>query len=98
VESHLIISIGEFYYCALPKGPLVQDHVLVIPIEHAPCTLSLTQQSNSELVKFQNSLKLYFKNRGKEAVLFEWISKRSSHANIQVVIVNVFRCLMKKNY
>lgn len=87
VESHLIISIGEFYYCALPKGPLVQDHVLVIPIEHAPCTLSLTQQSNSELVKFQNSLKLYYKNRGKEAILFEWISKRSSHANIQVVPV-----------
>ncbi|KAG6769985.1 hypothetical protein POTOM_025652 [Populus tomentosa] len=87
VESHLIISVGEFYYCALPKGPLVQDHVLVIPIEHAPCTLSLTQQSNSELVKFQNSLKLYYKNRGKEAVLFEWISKRSSHANIQVVPV-----------
>ncbi|CAK7352628.1 unnamed protein product [Dovyalis caffra] len=89
VESHLIISIGEFYYCALPKGPLVEDHVLVIPIEHAPSTLSLTltRECESELVKFRNSLKLYYKNQGKEAVLFEWISKRSTHANIQVVPV-----------
>ncbi|CAN1799228.1 Zinc finger CCCH domain-containing protein 64 [Linum perenne] len=85
LESHLIISVGENYYCALAKGPLVQDHVLIIPIEHLPCTLSLSQECESELVRLHDSLQLYFKNRDKEAVLFQWVSKRVSHANIQVV-------------
>ena len=84
VESHLIISIGENFYCALAKGPLVKDHVLVIPVEHLPNTITLPQTCEIELGRFQSSLKKYYKNQGKEVVFFEWVSKRSSHANIQV--------------
>ncbi|XP_024017167.1 zinc finger CCCH domain-containing protein 64 [Morus notabilis] len=87
VESHLIISIGENFYCALPKGPLVQDHVLVIPVEHLPNTLSLPQKSEIELGRFQNSLRKYYKSQGKDVVFFEWVSKRSTHANLQAIPV-----------
>ncbi|XP_030489769.2 zinc finger CCCH domain-containing protein 64-like [Cannabis sativa] len=87
VESHLIISIGENFYCALAKGPLVKDHVLVIPVEHLPNTIALSQQCESELDRFQNSLKKFYKNQEKEAVFFEWVSKRSTHANLQVIPV-----------
>ncbi|XP_012451411.1 zinc finger CCCH domain-containing protein 64 [Gossypium raimondii] len=87
VESHLVTSIGENFYCALAKGPLVQDHVLIIPVEHMPNTLSLPADSEIELGKFQNSLKVYYKNQGKEAVFFEWISIRGTHANLQAVPV-----------
>lgn len=85
MESHLIISVGERYYCALPKGPLVEDHVLIIPIEHSPNTLSLPSESETELDRFQNCLKMYHKNRQKEVVFFEWVSKRGTHANLQVL-------------
>ncbi|GAV77689.1 CwfJ_C_2 domain-containing protein/CwfJ_C_1 domain-containing protein [Cephalotus follicularis] len=85
VESHLIISVGENYYCALAKGPLVQDHVLMIPIEHSPNTLSLSPECEIELGRYQNSLKMYYKNQGKTAVFFEWVSIRNIHANLQVV-------------
>lgn len=85
VESHLIVSIGEHYYCALPKGPLVQDHALIIPVEHSPNTISLSPESEIELGKFQSSLKLYYKKQGKETVFFEWVSKRGTHANLQVL-------------
>ncbi|KAJ4708650.1 zinc finger CCCH domain-containing protein 64 [Melia azedarach] len=85
VESHLIVSIGEYYYCALAKGPLVQDHVLIIPVEHSPNTISLSLECEKELGRFQNSLKMYFKKQGKEAVFFEWVSKRGTHANLQAV-------------
>ncbi|KAL5572476.1 hypothetical protein UlMin_022073, partial [Ulmus minor] len=87
VESHLIISVGETYYCALAKGPLVQDHVLIIPIEHSPNTLTLPQECELELGKFHNSLKKHYKKQGKEVVLFEWVSKRTSHANLQAIPV-----------
>lgn len=86
MESHLITSIGEHCYCALAKGPLVEDHVLIIPVEHLPNTLSLTAECETELVKYQKSLKAYFENQEKEAVFFEWVSRRGTHANLQVWI------------
>lgn len=84
IESHLIVSIGEHSYCALAKGPLVQDHVLIIPIEHLPNSILLPPECESEVHRFQNSLKKYHKHRGKSVVFFEWVSKRSTHANLQV--------------
>ncbi|MCI24642.1 zinc finger CCCH domain-containing protein 64-like, partial [Trifolium medium] len=92
VESHLIISIGEYYYLALAKGPLVEDHVLIIPVEHMPNTLSLSSESDAELLRFQNSLKRYFKNQEKEVIFFEWASVRGIHANLQVKEVTVASC------
>ncbi|XP_060209919.1 zinc finger CCCH domain-containing protein 64 isoform X2 [Lycium barbarum] len=85
VESHLITSVGENYYCALAKGPLLPDHVLIMPIEHLPNTLSLPLECEKELERLQRSFKAYFKKQGKEAVFFEWVFKRGSHANLQVV-------------
>ncbi|KAK3025764.1 hypothetical protein RJ639_041920 [Escallonia herrerae] len=85
VESHLITSIGEHCYCALAKGPLVQDHVLILPVEHLPNTLSSPPECEVELVRFQDSLKVYFKNQGKEVVFFEWVSVRGTHANLQAI-------------
>ncbi|KAK4727680.1 hypothetical protein R3W88_032597 [Solanum pinnatisectum] len=85
VESHLITSVGEYYYCALAKGPLTPDHVLIMPIEHTPNTLSLPLGCEKELEQLQSSLKAYFKKQGKEAVFFEFVFKRGSHANLQVV-------------
>lgn len=85
VESHLIISIGENIYCALPKGPLVDDHVLLIPVEHSPSTLSLLPDCQREIYRFQCSLRVYCKTQGKEILFFELISKRGTHANLQAI-------------
>ncbi|CAA3005513.1 zinc finger CCCH domain-containing 64 [Olea europaea subsp. europaea] len=85
VESHLITTIGEHYYCALAKGPLVQDHMLIVPVEHSPNTFSLPSECEKELSRYQSSLKAYFKSQGKEVVFFEWVSKKATHANLQAV-------------
>jgi hypothetical protein len=34
VEKHLVVSIGDEVYLALAKGPLVPEHVLILPITH----------------------------------------------------------------
>ncbi|ONK59274.1 uncharacterized protein A4U43_C08F4770 [Asparagus officinalis] len=85
VESHLILSLGETYYCALAKGPLVQDHVLLIPIEHHPDTLTMPSEAEKELGIYKNALSTYFKNQGKAVVFFEWIFQGIPHANLQGV-------------
>ncbi|KAI3845553.1 hypothetical protein MKX03_019702, partial [Papaver bracteatum] len=85
IEQHLIISIGESYYFALAKGPLVDDHILIIPIEHLPNTVYEDPNSEIELEKFQNALKMYFKEQGKQVVFFEWVFKHGTHANLQAI-------------
>ena len=90
VESHLIISVTEHLYCALAKGPLVDDHVLLIPVEHSPNTLSLPSDCQKELHKYQSCLRMFGKTQRKEFIFFELISKRSTHANLQVRAYSVF--------
>ncbi|KAL4397560.1 hypothetical protein AHAS_Ahas01G0204100 [Arachis hypogaea] len=94
VESHLIISIGENYYLALAKGPLVEDHVLIVPVEHMPSTLSLSSESEVELCRFQNSLQRYCKSQGKEVIFFEWVSIRGTHANLQAIPIPSSKAVM----
>ncbi|KAG4970175.1 hypothetical protein JHK85_036596 [Glycine max] len=94
VESHLIISIGENYYLALAKGPLVEDHVLIIPVEHMPSTLSMSSESEIELSRFQNSLKSYCKSQEKEVIFFEWVSVRGTHANLQAIPIPSSKAIM----
>ncbi|KAJ9547892.1 hypothetical protein OSB04_020435 [Centaurea solstitialis] len=91
VESHLITSVGENCYCALAKGPLVPDHILILPIEHLPNTLSSPPECEIELVRFQNSLRAYFKNNRKEVVFFEWVYIRGTHANLQAIPIPLSR-------
>ena len=98
MESHLITGIGEHYYSALAKGPLVEDHVLIVPVEHLPNTLSMPEDCEIELNRVQNSLKAYFENQGKQVVFFEWVFKRATHANLQVccllLLFNEYRRLL----
>ncbi|CAB4064463.1 CWF19-like protein 1 [Lepeophtheirus salmonis] len=57
VEKHLVVSVGEHSYLALPKGGLVPDHVLILPIAHHASSLDLPQEVGDEIQKFKNALK-----------------------------------------
>ena len=71
VEKHLIVSIGDHSYLALPKGGLTPDHVLVLPIAHHPSLLELPDEVEAEIGKFKSALKKFYKKQGKAAVFFE---------------------------
>ncbi|BAT76817.1 hypothetical protein VIGAN_01487400 [Vigna angularis var. angularis] len=94
VKTHLIVSIGENYYLALAKGPLVEDHALIIPVEHGFNTLSMSSESETELSRFQNSLKSYCRGQEKEVIFFEWASLRRTHANLQAIPIPSSKAVM----
>jgi hypothetical protein len=86
VEKHLIIAIGEHCYLTLAKGGLVDEHYLLIPIDHIQ---SVNSSENSiellcELENFKTSLIRYFGSQSKGVVFFER-NFRSVHWQIQVV-------------
>lgn len=71
VEKHLVSSIGEHAYLALPKGPLNDNHLLILPIAHHRCALELPDEVANEIDKFKSSLRKMFKKEGLTTVFFE---------------------------
>jgi len=86
VEKHLIVSVGNHMYLALPKGGLTEDHVLILPIACIANQISLPEEALEELKKFKSALRKMYKKHGKSAVFFERNYKQT-HCQIQVVPV-----------
>ncbi|XP_041367664.1 CWF19-like protein 1 isoform X2 [Gigantopelta aegis] len=84
VEKHLVVSVGTEIYIALAKGGLVPDHVLILPIGHHQSIVSAPTDIQEEIIKYQSSLKKFFKAQGKGVVFFER-NFRTQHLQIQVV-------------
>lgn len=87
LDTHLVVSVGDNFYCALAKGPLVEEHVLIVPIEHLPSTLSLPSDADSDLQRLTHALKRYFRKHGNAMIVFErYLNLRTAnHAHLQVV-------------
>lgn len=43
IEKHLIIKLGKHFYSALPKGPVCDEHFLIIPNKHIAHSLELDE-------------------------------------------------------
>ncbi len=71
VEKHLIVSIGDHAYLALPKGGLTPDHVLILPIAHHASLLELPEDVGKEVDRFKSAVRKCFKKRGQAVVFFE---------------------------
>eukprot|EP00250_Pteridium_aquilinum_P012486 c20756_g3_i1 orf=573-2408(-) len=87
VDTDLVIDVGDHCYCAMAKGGLVDGHVLLLPIEHFPSTLSLPEHTVEELKKYKRALRKLYKSQGKTLVIFERCLqfKGETHAHLQVV-------------
>lgn len=87
VEKHLILAIGEFCYLTLAKGGLLDEHFLILPIEHINSLNDSDGNSKellAELSSFKKSLVDYFSHQSKGVVFFER-NFRSVHWQLQVV-------------
>lgn len=65
IEKHLIVSIGENFYVAMPKGPLNDQHVLILPINHIQSTAILSEEHFAELLLFKRAIKKYYQSKFK---------------------------------
>ncbi|XP_015925567.1 CWF19-like protein 1 [Parasteatoda tepidariorum] len=86
VEKHLLISVADYSYLALPKGGLVEDHLLILPIEHKDAVVNVSEPAYDEIYRFKKVLSKYFYDNGKDVIFFER-NLSSAHLQIQVVPV-----------
>lgn len=87
VEKHLIISIGESFYLAIPKGPITIGHVLILSVTHIASASLITNDDWTELNKFKVALKRYFASKDQCVVFYER-NYKSSHLQINAVPVS----------
>ncbi|XP_063901518.1 CWF19-like protein 1 [Zophobas morio] len=52
IAKNLIVHVGEHFYLALAKGPLVDEHLLILPISHVSCSIELTNEETEELKRY----------------------------------------------
>ncbi|GBM55601.1 CWF19-like protein 1 [Araneus ventricosus] len=84
VQKQLLLSIGDHSYITLAKGGLVQDHLLIIPMEHVPSSINLSDSAEKEIEKYKNALVNYFHDKEYDVIFFER-NFVSPHLQIQIV-------------
>ena len=54
------VAVGEECYLTLDKGAINEAHVLVLPIEHYPSTLSCSKGFWAEMEQYLSALRSYY--------------------------------------
>ncbi|CAJ0581583.1 unnamed protein product, partial [Mesorhabditis spiculigera] len=85
-EKHLVVSIGSTCYAAMPKGPLTDDHVLVLSIGHIQSLVAAPADVREELDKYKNAFTLAADKANKALVVFERNFK-TQHMQLQMIPV-----------
>ncbi|KAF6774495.1 hypothetical protein AHF37_05536 [Paragonimus kellicotti] len=83
VKKHLIVSVNTQAYLALPRGPLVTDHVLILTVGHHRSWTSCPDYVRLEIDDYKARLKRMYTDQGKAMVAFER-NLKTQHYQLQV--------------
>ncbi|XP_018563019.1 CWF19-like protein 1 homolog isoform X2 [Anoplophora glabripennis] len=84
VEKHLIIAVGNAAYLALAKGGIVEEHLLICPIEHYQSSLGQPPDVLEEINQFKEALKKFYLRNNRIPVFFER-NYKTSHMQLQAI-------------
>ncbi|KAM3176868.1 hypothetical protein ACTXT7_005637 [Hymenolepis weldensis] len=65
VAKHLLVAISTHAYVALPRGPLVRDHVLILTVGHHQSWLTCSGAIRADITAYKCALKKMYKEEGK---------------------------------
>ncbi|KAH7722384.1 Protein F17A9.2 [Aphelenchoides avenae] len=85
-EKHLIVSVGSHCYMAMPKGPLTEDHVMVLSIGHLQSLVAAPEEVRAEAARYRDAFSLMCDKAGKVLCVFER-NYKTSHLQLQMVPV-----------
>ncbi|CAK5073418.1 unnamed protein product [Meloidogyne enterolobii] len=70
-EKHLIVSVGTSCYTAMPKGPLMERHLLVMSIGHIQSLVVAPAEVRDEVNKFKDAYCLFSDRNNEVVCVFE---------------------------
>ena len=73
-HKHLLLSLGDKVFMAMPpKGSLSDDHVMLIPVDHAVSLTTLDEDVWDELQQFKQCLVKMWKAQNKDVIFMETV-------------------------
>ena len=90
LESHMIVSVAEYTYLALAKGPMFADsHLLLVPIAHLSNSMAFPIAVRTEIDKYLLCLEKCFAAQGKALLICDRNLKTqySQHCYLEVFAV-----------
>ncbi|KAL8272676.1 hypothetical protein Esti_003380 [Eimeria stiedai] len=89
VEKHMIVDIGDLVYSAIPKGGLVPQHLLLVPIAHVPSLAYADEATCREASLTIARLRGAFRKAGLDLVVYERYvpmkATRAMHSQLHVI-------------
>jgi hypothetical protein len=87
VEKHLIVSVSNETYVALAKGGLVDDHLLIVAVDHVQSIGDMSEAGRRECERYKSAIGDYFRAQEREPLFFERfvVFKNEVHMHIQAV-------------
>ncbi|KAF5835451.1 CwfJ C-terminus 1-domain-containing protein-like protein [Dunaliella salina] len=71
VDLSLVASVGNEAYVTLDKGAISDYHVLLVPVDHFPSSVSLSPPCFTEMERYLSALRTCYASQGLELVGFE---------------------------
>ncbi|KAK7582510.1 hypothetical protein V9T40_013955 [Parthenolecanium corni] len=90
-EKQLVISIGEEAYLSLPKGGLVWDHAMILPVTHYRHQSEMPSSLIEEIEQYpfalrREALRQYYSAHGKKPIFYDR-NYKTPHYQIQAIPV-----------
>ena len=71
VAMHLVVAVGDECYVALAKGPLLRDHLLILPIAHIQSATEMSEAQATEMDRFREALTRYYASQSLTPLFYE---------------------------
>lgn len=71
LRTHLVLSVAEHCYMAMPRGALHPRHCLVSPIQCVPSKIHLSTSATSEFRRYEGSVAAMYRQEGMALLSFE---------------------------
>jgi len=92
VEKHMIITATTDVYVAGARGPINPQHVLILPVKHAPCYAACPAELQDALAAHIAAIRKMCQASGQECIVWErWVPmgiSAANHMQIQVVPID----------
>lgn len=83
-KTHLLTSIGQHIYMALPRGSMHSHHVMLCPIECVPNRLHLSMDAQKEFNQYESAMHSFYNSLGLAYVKYERAMRTKGKDHLQV--------------
>mmetsp|Transcript_44272 Transcript_44272/g.102266 ORF Transcript_44272/g.102266 Transcript_44272/m.102266 type:complete len:362 (-) Transcript_44272:134-1219(-) len=82
IEKHMIVGTTPEVYVAGARGAITPEHVMVLPVKHAPCFIACGEELQEALSAHVRAVRSMFQSAGQECLVWErWLPMEMSEAN-----------------